>query len=248
MALLAATAGAARRHGSLSAQETSGVQIPSAAGSGSPPAAGSRGAARPGSAPAVDGEAGPWQDLPSWAGDYPAGAAGRRRATQPPEPEPEPGPGLGGEGSLSVLAERAPPEGAALEDVTPSQDGGVLRWRLRRGDGARPRPYEGAGLAIHYVGRLAADRTCFDASVPTRDGNAAGGLPLRLTLGAGQVIRGWEVALRAMEWGEISLFRCRPEYAYGAEGFKGVIPPSATLDFYIQLIGWEPELRWCVRS
>ena len=46
--------------------------------------------------------------------------------------------------------------------------------------------------------------------------------------------------------GEISLFRCRPEYAYGTEGFKGVIPPSATLDFYIQLIGWEPELRWCV--
>ena len=45
-----------------------------------------------------------------------------------------------------------------------------------------------------------------------------------------------------------SLVRAGPEYAYGAEGFKGVIPPSATLDFYIQLIGWEPELRWCVRS
>ena len=48
-----------------------------------------------------------------------------------------------------------------------------------------------------------------------------------------------------MHWGECSMFRCRQDYAYGKDGFKGVIPPSATLDFYVELVGWEPELRWC---
>jgi hypothetical protein len=26
----------------------------------------------------------------------------------------------------------------------------------------------------------------------------------------------------------------------------GVIPPRATLDFYVRLVGWEPERRWCL--
>ena len=173
----------------------------------------------------------------------------RRSASAPryePEPEPEPMPASTaaaaaaaavGRTSLYELSGMVPPASAEMEDITSKSDGGVLRWTLRDGDRQRPLPYEGAGLAIQYVGRLSADGTMFDQSTE--------GKPLRIVLGAGQVIKGWEVALRTMRWGECSLFRCAPEYAYGKNGFKGVIPPSATLDFYVELIGWEPELRWC---
>lgn len=157
-----------------------------------------------------------------------------------PEQEPLPAPSAAaavGRTSLYELSEMAPPASAEMVDITSKGDGGVLRWTMRDGDRQRPLPYEGAGLAIQYVGRLSADGAMFDQSTA--------GKPLRITLGAGQVISSWEVALRTMRWGECTLFRCAPEYAYGKNGFKGVIPPSATLDFYIELIGWEPELRWC---
>ena len=168
--------------------------------------------------------------------------------------------------SLYELSKQAPPVQSDMVDVTRNKDGGVLRWKLRQGDRMRPIPYQGAGLAIAYVGKFEATGKQFDAS--------ADGQPLRVTLGAGQVIAGWETALRTMQWGECSMFRCRQDYAYGKDGFKGaffcyknedssiqnddssieniknadlgrpgVIPPSATLDFFVELVGWEPELR-----
>ena len=137
-------------------------------------------------------------------------------------------------------------------------------------EGARTSPsrrqaYAGAALAVHFVGVLFADRSVFDSSFRTGDA-------LRIELGAKQVINGWELGLRTMSWGERAILRCAPEYAYGEDGllgtmrarfccicrqisvvhgfsgkdgFKGVIPPAATLDFYIELAGWEPEFRWC---
>jgi FKBP-type peptidyl-prolyl cis-trans isomerase len=188
---------------------------------------------------AAECNAGPWEDVPTYPVDASSeveGMAGRSHPEATPDSAPEAL--LHSERkSLYDLSEMTPPASAEMADITSKKDGGVLRWTLRHGDRQRPLPYEGAGLAIQYVGQFTADGATFDQSTEGR--------PVRITLGAGQMISGWEVALRTMRWGECSMFRCAPEYAYGKDGFRGVIPPSATLDFYVELIGWEPELRWC---
>lgn len=93
-------------------------------------------------------------------------------------------------------------------------------------------PPMGARVRVHYVGRLAATGEQFDSS---RDRGA----PFEFVLGAGTVIRGWETAVGTMVRDELALVRCRPEYAYGARGVRPSIPSNTTLDFEIELLGWE---------
>ncbi|VDQ11643.1 unnamed protein product [Trichobilharzia regenti] len=39
-----------------------------------------------------------------------------------------------------------------------------------------------------------------------------------------------------MSVGERAYLTCSPDYAYGAKGIPGVIPPNATLKFDVELI------------
>jgi FKBP-type peptidyl-prolyl cis-trans isomerase FkpA len=65
--------------------------------------------------------------------------------------------------------------------------------------------------------------------------------PFRFVLGAGRVIRGWELGVTGMRVGGIRRLVIPPQLAYGARGAAGgVIPPFATLLFRIELIGVEP--------
>lgn len=61
-------------------------------------------------------------------------------------------------------------------------------------------------VTIHYTGKLD-DGTVFDSSVERE--------PLQFTIGAGQVIPGFEEAVRGMEVGEAKSVRIPPEQAYG---------------------------------
>ena len=95
---------------------------------------------------------------------------------------------------------------------------------------------EGSGQAaetgnkvfVHYTGKLD-DGSVFDSSV-TR------GQPFSFTLGAGQVIRGWEQGILGMKVGEKRVLTIPPELGYGAAGAGGVIPPNATLTFEVELL------------
>ncbi|CDO75951.1 hypothetical protein BN946_scf184914.g1 [Trametes cinnabarina] len=91
----------------------------------------------------------------------------------------------------------------------------------------------GDRLKVHYSGTLYSDGEKFDSS---RDR----GQPLPLTLGAGQVISGWEKGLQDMCVGEKRTLTIPPSMAYGSRGAGGVIPPNAALVFDVELVGLDP--------
>lgn len=86
----------------------------------------------------------------------------------------------------------------------------------------------GMRVSVHYEGKLT-DGEVFDASKPR-------GQAFSFTIGAGQVIRGWEEGVAGMKVGEVRRLTIPPELGYGAAGAGGVIPPNATLIFEIELL------------
>jgi FKBP-type peptidyl-prolyl cis-trans isomerase len=65
--------------------------------------------------------------------------------------------------------------------------------------------------------------------------------PFKFTLGAGKVIRAYELAVATMLEGERAEIICRADLAYMAEGYRKrngdvVVPPFATLRFDIKLL------------
>lgn len=86
----------------------------------------------------------------------------------------------------------------------------------------------GKEVVVHYVGRLA-DGTQFDSSRARNE-------PLDFPLGAGHMIRGWELGLPGMKVGGKRRLTIPPELAYGDKGLGGVIPPGATLVFEVELL------------
>jgi peptidylprolyl isomerase len=86
----------------------------------------------------------------------------------------------------------------------------------------------GTTVTVHYTGFLA-DGKIFDSSVDRGD-------PIKLKLGAGQVIKGWEEGVAMMNVGDKFRLIIPPNLAYGERGAGGVIPPNATITFDVELI------------
>ena len=87
-------------------------------------------------------------------------------------------------------------------------------------------------VSMNYTGRLQ-DGTVFDSNSDARFNHVR---PLKFTLGAGQVIAGWDKGIVGMKTGEKKTLTIPPEEAYGAGGIPGVIPPNATLIFEVELL------------
>ncbi|MFV1309840.1 FKBP-type peptidyl-prolyl cis-trans isomerase, partial [Klebsiella pneumoniae] len=99
---------------------------------------------------------------------------------------------------------------------------GVQVETISPGDG-RTFPKRGQTCVVHYTGMLE-DGKKFDSS---RDRNK----PFKFTLGKQEVIRGWEEGVAQMSVGQRAKLIISSDYAYGATGHPGIIPPHATLVF-----------------
>jgi len=92
-------------------------------------------------------------------------------------------------------------------------------------------PKNGQTVVVHYTGTLENGKV-FDSSRQREK-------PFKFKFGVGQVIKGWDEGLAKMSVGERAKLTCSPDYAYGAKGHPGTIPPNATLIFDVELLGLE---------
>jgi len=98
---------------------------------------------------------------------------------------------------------------------------------LKEGTGAEAK--NGDVVSVHYVGTFE-NGTKFDSSIDR-------GTPFSFTLGAGQVIKGWDLGVLGMKVGEKKKLTIPSDLAYGSGGVPGAIPSNSTLIFEVELLG-----------
>ncbi|MEI8339758.1 MAG: FKBP-type peptidyl-prolyl cis-trans isomerase [bacterium] len=86
----------------------------------------------------------------------------------------------------------------------------------------------GKAVKVNYTGTFA-DGKVFDTS------KQAGREPLGFTVGAGQMIKGFDQGVVGMKVGGTRKMTLPPEYAYGSQAV-GSIPANSTLNFEVELL------------
>jgi FKBP-type peptidyl-prolyl cis-trans isomerase FkpA len=127
--------------------------------------------------------------------------------------------------ALLVILLAACGEGASVQQFATTD--------TRPGTGAEAT--SGRQVVVHYTGWL------YDASQPDNrgtkfDSSKDRNEPFEFSLGAGQVIRGWDEGVKGMKVGGARTLVIPADMGYGARGAGGVIPPNATLLFDVELL------------
>jgi FKBP-type peptidyl-prolyl cis-trans isomerase FkpA len=112
--------------------------------------------------------------------------------------------------------------GASAQTAAP---GGLVYQSLKDGTGASPAATD--VVRVHYRGTFPDGRE-FDSSYKR-------GEPAEFPLNG--VIPCWTQGVQKMKVGGKARLTCPPALAYGERGAGGVIPPNATLNFEIELLG-----------
>ena len=116
----------------------------------------------------------------------------------------------------------------AAVPTTPSPSGVIVK-DLVAGEGREVQ--SGDRVSAHYVLSLS-DGTVIQNSKDF-------GVPFQFTLGAGEVIPGWEQGFAGMKVGGVRTITIPPELAYGPNQ-AGPIPPNSTLVFTVELVDAVP--------
>jgi len=132
---------------------------------------------------------------------------------------------------LTMLATATITPSLAANPQSVTTPSGLQYTDVKEGQGAAPK--DGQTVIVHYTGTLP-DGKKFDSS---RDR----GSPFMFTLGAGQVIKGWDEGIATMKVGGQRTLVIPPDLGYGTRGAGDVIPPNATLHFDVELIGVEDK-------
>ncbi len=106
---------------------------------------------------------------------------------------------------------------------------GLVIEDIKVGEGKEVEKYN--IVTVNYTGLLE-DGTKFDSSLNP------GRTPFRFTVGAKQVIKGWDEGLIGMKVGGKRKLTIPPELGYGSQD-NGPIPANSTLIFEIDLLGIE---------
>ena len=81
-------------------------------------------------------------------------------------------------------------------------------------------------VGMFYEGKLKSNGKTFDKNL--------GGKPFKFRLGAGEVIKGWDVGLDGIKVGGKRRLTIPASFAYGKQGAAPEIPPNATLVFDVE--------------
>jgi len=130
-----------------------------------------------------------------------------------------------GDEETSAMSEVNGPPPVTGDTITTAS--GLKYIEIQSGSGAAAEP--GQTVSVHYTGWFTDGRK-FDSSVD-------GGQPFSFTLGARQVIAGWDQGVALMRVGDKRRYIIPPDLAYGARGHPAGIPPNATLIFDVELLG-----------
>lgn len=126
--------------------------------------------------------------------------------------------------TAAPAADPALARAAAEPGAVVTQTGLVYR-DLKAGDG--PSPTAAQSVRVHYRGTFTDGRE-FDSSHKR-------GQPITFPLN--RVIPCWTEGVQRMKVGGTAKLTCPSSIAYGARGAGGVIPPYATLQFEVELLG-----------
>lgn len=116
-------------------------------------------------------------------------------------------------------------QGAALLDSSADASNAIRTEDLLVGTGQPVKV--GDTVSVHYIGALA-DGTKFDSSYDR-------GEPISFTVGAGQLIKGFDQGVVGMQVGGKRKVTIPPELGYGAQQI-GPIPANSTLVFDVELV------------
>ena len=110
-------------------------------------------------------------------------------------------------------------------------DGGLLKRVLKASAESHRTPRLGARVKIRYEGSLASCGTRFDS------GRA------EFHTGEAQVITAWDKGVATMRKGELAVFVCRADYAFGESGKPPQVPPDAAVKYEIELLSYQEPTR-----
>ncbi len=125
-----------------------------------------------------------------------------------------------GASAQTATTAAAPKEVAAVTTAS-----GLTYRSLTEGTGASPSASD--TVKVHYRGTLM-DGTEFDSSYKR-------GQPAEFPLN--RVIKCWTEGVQRMKVGGKAKLVCPPAIAYGERGAPGAVPPNATLNFEVELLG-----------